>query len=221
MLRLSILLFVCFLASALNSEFIHKRRGHAIDRRRFQLTKLEIIPEEIRRKILLDNINSQIVLGNYAAPNQFPYYGYTIIHRTSGSSFCGSSLISTVWVTTAAHCLRNALAVAIYFGSIDKENMPVSRSAEGYVVHESFEKPTTLANDIALIKLTSAVPLSVSIQLVQLPAHSAKTIDFSGIRMTSCGFGTTVTEYPRYLIFNTQLSRDSQTTNVEEIIGSF
>lgn len=76
-------------------------------------------------------------------------------------------------------------------------------NAAGYIIHEQFESPTITTNDIALIKLASAVPLSSSIGIIQLPARSEKSKAFSGIPLTSCGFGQTSDGYPRYLQYIT------------------
>lgn len=192
MQQFSAVLLLSFLTVALGREAHLAVKGHGA------FVKLKIVPYEITRGILLKNIDSQIVSGNYAAPDQFPYFGNAILYRRAALIFCGSSLISNHWVVTAAHCMLDVTGAQIYFGSIDRLDMKTSRSAEGYFAHESFDVPP-LANDIAIIKLTSAVPLSASIQPILLPAHSEKTIDFNGASMTACGFGKTATEYPRYL----------------------
>lgn len=189
------ILLLCFLTVASSGKVNLLARGNFV--------KLKIIAEEVSREILLKSVDRQIVYGNYANPDQFPYYGYAIVHRPWTSIFCGSSLISTIWLTTVAHCMRNATGAQIYFGSIDTQNMPTSRSAAGFIAHESFDFPTPYANDIALIKLSSAVSLSPSIQPITLPAFSQKAKDFTGAFMTVCGFGKTSSEYPRYLQYTT------------------
>lgn len=187
--------FSCFLIVVISS---------GVDNNGF--VKLNIIPEELGNEILLQNSYNRagrIVMGSLAVTNQFPYYGYAVLYLSTYQTFCGSSLISSTWVVTAAHCMANVSAAIIYFGSTDKQYMKVSRNAQGYIVHESFDKPSALVNDIALIKLTSAVPFSKSVAVVKLPARSETTKSFNGVALTSCGFGKTETNYPRYLQFTT------------------
>ena len=194
----AVFLVLCFLTIALGREINKTRNG--------QFVPLDIMPEGLGNEILLQNSGGRagrIVLGSYAGINQFPYYGYTIIYRPKSTNFCGSTLISSEWLVTAAHCMRTAMSVIVYFGSVDRDYMKVSRNAAGYFVHEQFESPTIRANDIALIKLTSAVPLSSSIGIIKLPAHSEKSKAFSGITLTSCGFGQTHEGFPRYLQYTT------------------
>lgn len=170
-----------------------------------QFVILDIISEEKSREALQQNVTraGRIVMGSYATANQFPYYGYAILYRTASSTFCGSSLISSEWLVTAAHCMKDVTSGAVYFGSIDRDIMKISRNINGYIIHELFDNPTPFANDIALLKLTSAVPFSTSIASVQLPARSDKANVYSGVSLTSCGFGKANDGYPRYLQYTT------------------
>lgn len=91
-------------------------------------------------------------------------------------------------------------AVQAYFGSTDKQSMPISRNGAGFILHEKYNLPSLRANDIALIKLVSPVPLSASVQPIQLPRRStAKVTSYAGVTLTASGFGNTLSGYPRYL----------------------
>jgi secreted trypsin-like serine protease len=51
--------------------------------------------------VTLDEQASRITNGNTAARGQFPWQAALVI---DGAYFCGGSLISSLWVLTAAHC---------------------------------------------------------------------------------------------------------------------
>ena len=168
--------------------------------------ELEIYPEEMGRSILMKGIQSgsrgsRIVLGDAAGANQFPYFSYIVIYRSSTSIFCGGSLISQLWVLTAAHCMNDIKAAQVYFGSTDKTKMKISQSAKGFFIHPSYNSPSYLANDIGILKLVAPVPLSTSVKVIQLPTRSDTSKSFKGVLMFVSGFGKTTTGYPQNLHF--------------------
>lgn len=146
-------------------------------------------------------VNSRIVNGIGASENQFPFFGLAILYRIGSSTSCGSSLISSSWVLTAAHCMANVTSARIFLGSVDRQNMQISRTASMFKVHEFFDMPTPLANYVALIKLSSPVAFSDSVQAIQLPRLTDREQVFASTFLTAAGFGQTLKGKPRYLQF--------------------
>jgi secreted trypsin-like serine protease len=163
----------------------------------------EITPESVSLEFIKqeseETRGGRVVYGYSAQTNQFPYYGYTVLYRSASTALCGSSLISTSWVLTAAHCMRDVRSGQVYFGSIDNQVVRVSQSISRYISHANYN-PNDLSNDVALAQLRYAVPVSLGVQPIRLPTRSSVGRDFTGTRLTAAGFGRTATgSLPRYL----------------------
>lgn len=59
---------------------------------------LEVIPER-------PPVTTRIVNGKTAAQNQFPHQALVYIGTLQGTFQCGGSLINSLWVLCAAHCV--------------------------------------------------------------------------------------------------------------------
>ncbi|XP_058456874.1 collagenase-like [Malaya genurostris] len=134
----------------------------------------------LRRDILknsLKQIESRIINGKNAELGQFPYQAKLIIETDQDRALCGGSLLSDVWVLTAGHCVENARSIEVTLGAVDfndqgDDGRTVLNSTE-YVRHPDYN-PSTLANDVAVVKLPESVTFSDRIQPVNLPAgHSS------------------------------------------------
>ncbi|KAI7815053.1 Serine protease, partial [Rhyzopertha dominica] len=108
--------------------------------------------------------NSRIIGGSPAAAGQFPWQVAVQYRTNSGSFFCGGSLIHQLWVLTAAHC------------------------AVGAIIHERYSS-SNLNNDIALVRLPSAVTLNARIQTIRLPTRGSTT--GASVPVTVSGWGRT------------------------------
>lgn len=122
--------------------------------------------------------DGRIVNGMNASPNQFPHMVRLIIN---GNIICSASLISDLWVLTAAHCISSIKSATAYMGSIYVDKFPVQRAVVLAV---------WLTNrDIAVLKLQSPVPISASVKPIALPSGSQATATYTDTLLIASGFG--------------------------------
>ncbi|PWA28173.1 hypothetical protein CCH79_00020903 [Gambusia affinis] len=131
-------------------------------------------------------LNTRIVGGAVAPEGSWPWQ----VSLQLSSHFCGGSLISSEWVLTAAHCIiRDIGSASLVLGlqSLTGTNPnKVTRTVAQVIRHPSF-RISTLDNDIALIKLSSAVTFNNYISPVCLPA--AGSTFYSGVDSWITGWG--------------------------------
>ncbi|XP_077360730.1 coagulation factor IX-like [Festucalex cinctus] len=120
-----------------------------------------------------ENSDQRIVGGNEAKPGDFPWQAALITHKarltqTIAEPFCGGSLISDLWVITAAHCVIQArMERHTFFVRLGEHDVSQPEGPERdhdvaeEVVHKlyKFEK-SRFNHDVALLKLAVAVEMS-------------------------------------------------------------
>ncbi|KAF6122228.1 transmembrane serine protease 3 [Phyllostomus discolor] len=102
--------------------------------------------------------SSRIVGGNMSSLAQWPWQASL---QFQGYHLCGGSVITPVWIVTAAHCVYDLYlpkSWTIQVGLVSLLDSPAPSHLVEKIIYHSKYKPKRLGNDIALMKL--AEPLS-------------------------------------------------------------
>ncbi|XP_063709380.1 collagenase-like [Culicoides brevitarsis] len=134
------------------------------------------------------SINPRIVHGSQARLGQFPHQVALLNRKMNSFSLCGGSIISTDFVLTAAHCVRNIIHTTISFGTINRNSPMLQMIAHKHIIHENYN-PTNLNNDIALWKLPQKLIFNEFIKPISLPNDFSDTFENSNAIVS--GFGRT------------------------------
>ncbi|CAH0718454.1 unnamed protein product, partial [Brenthis ino] len=143
--------------------------------------------------------NQLITHGLEARSGDWPWHvGISSIHNSTFRYICGGSLVSDIFVLTAAHCVTKVGVPVLpeYLGiSLGKTNLiganenPQEREVFKIIVHEHFNH-RKLDNDIALLKLTTPVIFNDYIQPVCMWSDRVnKTVPIGEITGWVVGWG--------------------------------
>ncbi|XP_021248374.1 LOW QUALITY PROTEIN: serine protease 55 [Numida meleagris] len=97
----------------------------------------------------------RITGGRYARFGEFPWQ---VSIQSNGRHICGGSIISALWILTAAHCFADEVPpdLKIVIGAVDLDLPLEVHEPSRLILHEGFDR-VTLKHDIALIMLNSPI----------------------------------------------------------------
>ncbi|XP_047535648.1 collagenase-like [Vanessa atalanta] len=152
------------------------------------------IPEAARIKLAeeaQDFDGSRITGGQLSAVGAHPHLGGLVITLTDGrQSVCGSSLLSSSRLLTAAHCWKHRAIQALLFTIVLGSNRLFSGglriTSNNVQMHANYNEQR-LANDIAII-FTSPISYTNAIQPIAIASGSNS---YAGTWATAAGFGRT------------------------------
>ncbi|XP_042857587.1 serine protease 42-like [Penaeus japonicus] len=139
------------------------------------------------------NRGTRIVGGVVTEKNEYPWL--VALSNAGGDNhpFCGGSVYNSEWVVTAAHCVdgRSASGLEILYNMWDwtdsAATQVVTKPVAEIIVHPQYDD-ITVDNDIALIRVSSAVDLTLpGIMPVCLPSS---TDNYAGQNGIVTGWGT-------------------------------
>uniref|UniRef100_A0A8C9JW40 Transmembrane serine protease 3 n=1 Tax=Panthera tigris altaica TaxID=74533 RepID=A0A8C9JW40_PANTA len=133
--------------------------------------------------------SSRIVGGNVSSLAQWPCQASL---QFQGYHLCGGSVITPVWVVTAAHCVHDLYipkSWTIQVGLVSLLDSPAPSHLVEKIIYHSKYKPKRLGNDIALMKLAGPLTFNEMIQPVCLPNSEEQFPD--GKMCWTSGWGAT------------------------------
>ena len=147
--------------------------------------------------VLANNeISTLVVGGNDTSAGDWPWMVY--VH--AGNYACGGTLIDATTVLTAAHCVHDgssdeipATEISIITGEYDLANIADSATiaiSQTYIHSDYDPTSTTSSNDIALLKLVSAVTSVLPLDRADATTTNAAVSNESDV--TLVGWGSTV-----------------------------
>lgn len=151
--------------------------------------------------------NTRIVGGQNASIGQYPWLvnlGYRQNNRPRNLFKCGGTLIGSKYVLTAAHCViqlpRGFELSVVRLGEFDlSQDIDCQGGEQGFCAppaqdfqiesvlpHESYGKPASFQNDIAIIKLAGEASISDTVAPICLP-YNGEQDDYIATRMNVDG----------------------------------
>jgi len=134
--------------------------------------------------------NLDIVGGQQANLNQFPWQVYVTVNSPSGAGACGGFLLTPNHVGTAAHCFSNtSTSVDAQAGTNDVSTQATGqlRSSTAFTIHPNYDSVTTL-NDAAIVFFATPFVIdNIATRVIPL----ASTLPTNGTTVYIAGWGDT------------------------------
>uniref|UniRef100_A0A3Q3RV82 Transmembrane serine protease 3a n=1 Tax=Mastacembelus armatus TaxID=205130 RepID=A0A3Q3RV82_9TELE len=114
--------------------------------------------------------NTRIVGGNISKPGQFPWQ---VSLRFNGEHLCGGSIITSLWILTAAHCVYGFADPSMWTvqaGLTEQLVHGAQSLAVEQIIYHAHYRPKGLDYDIAMMKLATSLTFN-GIDPICLPNH--------------------------------------------------
>merc|ERR1712142_109104 len=139
--------------------------------------------------------STRIVGGQVTEVNEYPWQA-GIVSKRGKSVWCGGTLISDLWIMTAAHCTKgeSASGIQVLLGehnyNDNSETETLRMNIASIIDHPDYNHQTT-NYDFSLLKMTQAVDFAAypHIRPACLPADDSN--DYNNFVATVTGWGTT------------------------------
>lgn len=139
---------------------------------------------------------TRIIGGQEAEVNEWPWQA-GIVLKGSSNLFCGGTVISDLWILTAAHCVNDKSATQIQVllaeHNLMDSNEPVRMDISDIILHADYSVSASgkLDQDFALLRMVTKIDWNANpnIRPVCLPDASAG--DYDQTLATTTGWGRT------------------------------
>jgi secreted trypsin-like serine protease len=123
-----------------------------------------------------------------------PFMSFLHLVTVTEDAYCSGTYLGNGWILTAAHCAYETLKITAFIGVsvITAQNMSETLYTVSETIIHPYFNTTTLANDIALLKLDSS-PLIPSVIL----NNGTESIDTPGNKCKIMGYGI-ISDYSKY-----------------------
>ncbi|XP_059154219.1 plasma kallikrein-like [Physella acuta] len=139
----------------------------------------------------VEDQSEKIITGQETPASAWPWFVYLKTYLPSGIHLiCGGSILTELWILTAAHCaIELDSVVIVYFGMHDiRQKQTVKHITSRKFLSKAYRLPNgLLENDIMLIKLDSPITFTESIRPICLPTKDMT----NSTNCFSIGFGRT------------------------------
>ncbi|GJQ80526.1 hypothetical protein Trydic_g12417 [Trypoxylus dichotomus] len=151
-------------------------------------TAVERVVERVDPRIDV-NGDWRVVGGSNAPAGAYPFIVSIIPGTANRNHFCGGSILNSVNILTAAHCIvgRGTGNTAVLAGTNTLNSGGITRGSSALFIHANYN-PNTVANDIAVIRLGTALAMSGTVAQVSL-----NTANTGAVAAILIGWGRTAT----------------------------
>jgi len=154
--------------------------------------KVIVLEQGSGEKVPIDmNLLPRIVGGQDARMNEFPFMAYMIgINNDNTQNLCGTSILNANYMLTAAHCIDSPKLqyVQVVVGDHSMQNQGETNAQRLWVSEITIHNynPNTIENDIAIMKLSSPITFTNTIQPACLASGSNQYVGWTA---TAMGWG--------------------------------